>query len=807
MGGLLQDFRNAARSLIRSRGHTALVVGTLAVGIAASTGVFSVMNPYLLRPLPFADPATLIQIEQVDPQRGSRTVRFSLPQWRDWREGSRALDDVAAYRYDGASLTGGGAAERLMVSWTTPNIFSVLGVGALHGRTFGEGEGGPGAAPVVVLSHGLWTGRYGGDPRVVGRAIRLDGVEHTVLGVMPPGFTFPWNAVKAWIPERSRAAWSERDRLAFTLVGRLATGTTAQTAEEDLIRVQRELGAAHPAADGRYTGVNIRHLREALNFGYEAVRAGFLILLGAVGVLLLIACVNVAGLILARASRRERELAVRRALGAAPARVARQLLAESVVVALAAGAAGLALAWLFVSAVGPRLPEGLFRVGTASLDVRVILFALALTAATPLVFGLSPALRAARTAPADVLRSGTGGGDRSGVRRRKVLVVLQVGLAVVLAATTSLLGRSFLAVQRVDTGFAPGRIMAVEASPPATDYPTDEAVNAFFDRAADALAGVPGVAKVAQADRLPLNHETVVVSYATAVVDAAPDDWPTAVYARVGAGYFEATGTPIVEGRGFLPTDGAEAGPVVVISRSLAARAWPGESALGRTVRLLAGGTVMEAAVVGVAGDVRWVDLTTEPGPLIYRPLPQSPARRRFLVASVPGGVVGPDALVQPAGRSLARAAPAVPVTIRPMSRILRENDFQWAVSSVAVGVFGLLALLLAALGVFGLIAYSVTLRRRELAVRCALGAEAGALRRMVLGQGLTLAGAGLLAGIGCSLLIGRLIESILYGVRPADPVTFVSVAALFFAVAAAASAGPALRAARVQPAEVLRQE
>lgn len=810
MERLLRDFRTGARSLRRSPGHSAVVVLTLAMGIAAATVVFSVMNPYLVRPLPFAAPDRLIQIEQVEPQRGSRWVRFSLPQWVDWRSANRSLADVAAYRYSTANVGGDGGGdgfpERLMISWTTPNLFAVLGEPALHGRTYRGAEGGPSAEPVTVLSHGLWATRYGGDPGIIGRTVRLDGVAHTVLGVMPPRFTFPWNEVKAWVPERRPGAWSDRTLQSFILVGRLADGWTRDRAEADLLRVQRELGSAYPEADGMYAGLNIRPMREALNFGYEAVRLGFTLLMAAVGILLLIACVNVAGLMLARATARSREMAVRRALGAGRGRLTGQLLAESAMLAAAGGIAGLGLARLMIGVIGPALPEDLFRVGTASMDWRVVLFGLGLITATPLLFGLSSALSAARTAPAEALRSGARAGDRAGTRRRAALVVVQVGLAVVLAAMTSLLGRSLLAVQRIDTGFQPERMLVAEATPPLASHPDDRAVESFFDRAAAALGSLPGVEVVGATSRLPLNHETFRVAYRAAGGEGGMESWPDAIYSSVDGDYFDATETPVLEGRGFVPSDGEGTTPVVVVSRSLAEREWPGESALGRTLRVATSDPATHATVVGVVGDIRWADLTTPPAPHVYAPLTGAQARRRFLVAKV-AGPLDPGTMVDAARRTVAGLDPAVPLTVRPMRRVLRENDFPWVVSSVAVGVFGVMALLLASLGIYGLIAYSVALRRRELGIRAALGAGSRALRRMVLGQGLRLAAAGLAVGLALALVAGRLLGSLLYGVGRADPVTFGLVTALFLGVAAAAAGIPAMRAARVEPAEVMREE
>ncbi|HEX6938140.1 MAG TPA: ABC transporter permease [Longimicrobiales bacterium] len=806
MDALIQDVRYALRMLRRAPGYTMVVVLTLALGIAANTTVFSVLNPYLLRPLPFAEADRLVQIGQVDPVSGWDGARFSLPQLEDWRARTRAFEDIAAYHYGNRNLTGDGGAERVLVGYVTGNLFPLLGAQPALGRVIVPSDDEPGNAGVVVLGHGLWTRRYGADPGIVGRTIRIDGEAFTVVGVMGPDFNFPWNEVRMWVPMGLDPAREPRTDTYHIPVGRLADGWTMERARQELIGIQRELAALYPDVEGRFAGVSVKPLREALNFRYDVVRNGFILLLAAVGAVLLIACVNVAGLVLARSTARARDVAVRMALGARRGRLVQQMLAESAVLALAGGAVGVWLAWLAIDMIGPRLPESLYRVGTATVDGRVLLFSAALTLATPILFGLSPAFAATRADLASAMKeSGRGAGaGRGATRGRRALVVAQVALAVVLVTTAGLMIRSFAAVSRVDLGFDAEPLLTVEVAPPAADYPSVEAVERFFQRATDAIVALPGVRAASATAWLPLNHETPTLKFATPAGAGAPaEEWPVAIQGRIAPGYFEAMRIRLVAGRDFGVADGPDAPPVAIVSRSLAERHWPGEVPVGKTLLLEAGDEPV--TVVGVVEDVRHEGIAEASRPQLYFPVTQVPARRRFIVAAAEGGA--PASLARAVREAIASVDPNVPATTRPMTEIVRENDFQWRFGSAALGAFGGVALMLAALGVYGLVAYNVVQRRREMGVRMALGATAAQLRRLVIGEGIRLTGAGLAIGIVLSLAVARLLASQLFGVRPFDPTTLAVVPVLFAVVAALASARPAARAAALQPREVLAEE
>jgi len=485
---LRQDVVLALRSLRAHPSYALVVVTTLALGIAANSLIFSFMNPYLIRELPFGNPDQLVQLGQVDPVRGWDGARFSLPQFEDWKERTRAFDDLAAYYYGLENVTGVEGPEQVMTGYLTANMFDLLEVEAAIGRTFAPGEDGPGGADVVVLRHGLWQRRYGGDPGIVGETILLDGTPHTVVGVMPPDFNFPFGGVRMWTPLRADPATEPRERANLLPVGRLKADWTRARAQAELEAIQSELSELYPEADGQFQGVNVQPLRAALNFGYEIMVAVFTVLLVAVGFVLLIACVNVASLTMARSSARSRDVAVRAALGAGRGRLVRELLTESLVLALVGGALGIALAHAVVRYLGPLVPEDIFRIGEFTLDRTVLLYSVAITLATPVVFGLFPALGLSRLNLVGALKQGA----RGSTKVRRALVVAEVAMAIVLIAGTGLMLRSFVELQKVDIGFDADRVLTVLVTTPESDYPTSADSQNFFDRAATSCAGFPG---------------------------------------------------------------------------------------------------------------------------------------------------------------------------------------------------------------------------------------------------------------------------------------------------------------------------
>jgi predicted permease len=763
-----------------------------------------VLNPYLLRELPFRDADRIVQIGQIDPVTGWDGARFSPAMMADWRARSRAFEELGAYYYGPRSLTGDDTAERLFVTFVSGNLFHVLGTAPAFGRTIGPDDAGPTGRNVVVLSHGLWTRRYGADPDILDRDIRIDGEAYTVIGVMPPAFNFPWNEVRLWVPMRLDPATTPRDATSSIMVGRLRTGWTASAARAELAGIQGELGRLYPDVDGRFAGVTVKPMREALNFMWPIVSAGLIVLLGAVTVLLLIACMNVATLSLARASTRTREVGVRLALGAGRARVARQLMTENVMLGLTGGALGLLLTWIAVRSIGPVLPDGLYRVGTASIDLRVLLFALALTLATPLVFGLAPAIGSVRRDLTGALKEGTlgAGSGRGALRGRRALVVAQLALAVVIITAAGLMVRSYMTVARVDLGFPADRLLVVEVSPPVQSYAEPDAVAAYFDRALAEMAAIPGTGAAATVNPLPLNHEF----YSTQVMpaDASVDsrNWPLVYTATVSPGYFDAMSIPLLAGRDFTGPIDAGTG-VVVISRRLAEQQWPGQDPIGRTLTIDPDSRE-RVTVIGIVSDIRHDGLVGDVTPHVY--WPASTGRRRFIVLRAEG-TTDPVTLTRAAQQAIANVDANVPATIRPMRDIVRENGFQWSISSLALSAFGATALLLAGLGLYGVIAYTVAERRHELAIRLAIGARAADIRSLVLGDGLRLTALGVIVGLVLALAASRALASLLVGVSAFDPLTIGAVLLVFATLGVATTARIAARAAATPPQEVLRGE
>jgi predicted permease len=798
------DARYGVRALLRTPSYTLVVVLTLAIGIAGSTTVFSVLNPYLLRELPFRDAHRLVQVGQTDPVTGWTGARFSPAMLEDWRARTRAFDELGAYYYSPHSLTGGDVAERVFTTFVTGSLFRVLGAAPQLGRAIEPEDAGPGGRRVAVLSHALWTQRYAADAGILGRDILVNGEAYEVIGVMDRLFNFPWNEVRLWLPSRLDPATTPRDATSSILVGRLADGWGAAVAQEELAGIQRELGAQYPDADGRYTGVSVVPLRQALNFMWPLVSAGLVVLLGAVTALLAIACMNVATLGLARASTRSREVGVRLALGAGRGRVARQLMTENVILGAAGGAAGLALTALAVRSLGPALPEGLYRVGTATIDARVLLFAVTLTLATPLVFGLAPALGAVRRDLTGALREGgrgTGVGRRA-MRGRRVLVVAQLALAAMIITSAGLMVRSYRAVARIDLGFDADRLLVLEVSAPERSYAEPAAVTSYYERLLQATSAIPGARAAATVNPLPLNHENYSVQFAPGDDGADPEQWPLAYTAAVSSGYFYAMRIPLLAGRDLTGAGDADAGAVIV-SRSLAEWLWPDGDPIGRTLTLNPERRE-RLSVVGVVGDIRHSGLVGDARPHVYRHA--GAGRRRFVVVSVAGDA-DPLTLARAAREAVARVDPNIPATSRPMRDIVRENGFQWTIGSLALSAFGTTAMLLAALGLYGVIAYSVAQRRHELAIRLALGARAAQIRTLVLRDGLRLTAFGVAAGLVLALVASRVLASQLVGVDPFDPLTIGVVLAAFALLGVATTMRVAARAAATPLQDVLRDE
>lgn len=801
-----QDVRYAFRSIRKAPGYAGLVVLTLAFGIAANTTMFSVMNPYLFRSLPFADADALVQVNQANPATGWDMDRFSYPQYVDWTERARGFESVGAYTYGSVNVTDREGPEQIQYSRLSANMFDVLGSEAFLGRTFIPSEGGPGAEPVVVLSHGLWERRYGGDPTTIGRAITLDGVQHTVVGVMPPAFNFPFGGVRMWVPSRDDAS-VDRGSLPYQLVGRLLPGWDIPNVRDDLTGIQQALAVEYPETDAEMDGVTVKPLRQALNFAWDQINVLFYVLLAAVGFVLLIACANVASLTLARGGGRLREVSVRSAMGARRSRIVRQLLTESLLLAIAGGLLGIGLAYWITGLLNPLIPEDLFKIGQISIDGTVLAFSCAVTLVTPLAFGLLPALSASKTDLTLGLKEGSKGSSSLGASKgRRALVVTQVALAVVLITGAGLMLRSFSSVQSLDLGFDSDQIVTTEVVLGAGEYPTAQERWAFIQDAVTAVQSVPGVVSGSTVRWLPLNHETIAGRFLPSQLAGTDgDEWPLATSNMVYPGYFETMGVDFLSGRDFSLADDVEGQPVVIVNQLLAERYWPADDAVGQTLLLGDPDDPTSTTVVGVVGGIQHQDL--DPGSVgaqYYRPALQTGARRLFVLARAPSDAAS---LIPGIREAIASVAPDLPSDIRHYPDVVAENQLQWSLSSVFLGIFGAGALLLAALGIYGLISYSVSQRGREMGVRIAMGATSAEIRKAIVSDGVRLTAIGLVVGLAAALGVGQLASALLYGVSPTDPITIVGVSALFLAVAATASFVPAARASATDPITVLRAE
>ncbi|HEX7117855.1 MAG TPA: ABC transporter permease [Longimicrobiales bacterium] len=804
METLLQDVRFAFRTLVKSPGFAAAAVLTLALGTGANTAIFSFVDTMLLRPLPFEEPDRLVMVWQDERERGSIPKEWtSPPNFVDWRAQNATFDAMAAFTGAAFTLTGDEQAERISGAQVAAGFFDVLRVRPLLGRTFTAGDEAPGAPRVAVLSYGLWQRRFDGDPGVVGNTVRLGGEPYTVIGVLPSGFEFPYlTQAELWAPLQDIENLCGRRCIFLRVVGRLADGVTPERAQADLNTVMARLAEAYPQAN--------RGIRVALTTLHEEVagpvRPALLALLGAVGFLLLIGCANVANLLLARAARRETEIAVRGALGAGKGRLARQLLTESLLLAAFGGIAGVLLGTWGIDGLVALVPPGTPRVDEVGLDVRVLGFAALVSLATGAIFGLAPVLHVMRGSTVGALRDGrrgAAGGSRRQRRVRDVLAVGELALSLVMLVGAGLMLRSFVEMRRVDPGFRTDHVLTARLSVPGARYAAAADVTGFYDRLLGRLAAAPGVRSAAANSTLPLTGSLNDTGFLLEGQPEPPpgESRPVALIQAVTPDYFDALGIPLRRGRTFDATDRRDAPPVVIVDETLAGRYFPDENPIGR--RIDVNGEVRE--IVGVVGAVLHTGIRGEVRPTIYAPHTQFTTRAMSIVLHTATDPLQLAGVLRAELRALDPTLATSEVTT--MARLAAESVADARMYAILFAVFAAVALLLAAIGVYGVIAYSVAQRTAELGLRMALGADRATLLGMVVGHGLTIAALG--AGIGLAGAFGltRLIAGLLFGVRPTDPATFVGVTAVLGGVAMIASYLPARRATEVDPMVALRTE
>ena len=801
---VLQDLRFAARTLRRSPGFAAVAVGTLALGIGANATIFAIVNSVLLRPLPYPRAEELYLIRGAQPALQTEAIPLSLPNFEDMRA-SRSFAAIAATRTLPLNLTEGETAERIEGARVTDGLPAVLGVGPLLGRAFTPEETAPAGPAVTILSDAFWRRRFGGERSVIGRTIGLDGRRFLVVGVLPPRLSYPNPDTDVWIPMQKLKPEEDRGRNFIRVVGRLRSGVPSSQAGAEIATIGRRLERQYPATN-QGTRFYLTPVRDELVGG---ARKALWILQGAAGVLLGIACVNVANLLLVRAAGRRNELAIRAALGAGRRRLAGQFLTESLLLGVFGGALGIALA-AAATAFLKRLPAALLpRAHELALDGRVLAFGIMVSAATALAFGVVPALRGTGRGIGETLKSGGRGSSRGGADQRvlRTLVVCEIALALILTSGAGLLLRSYQLLARVDPGFEADGLWTASVSLASSRYPSPEKQERYYREAVGRLASVRGVRSAAVVARLPLVRFGTSSSFTVKGRPVPNGSEPNADFLIVGPRYFETMKIPIVAGREFTDRDEAAAKEVVVVNRAMARQFWGDENPIGKFLQI---GTELTRwrEVVGVAGDVKLSSLNEKTNPTMYCPLTQNPFAGHLRSASFvarfePGSEAATTA---EARRELARFDREQAVTpFQPMTRVVSDSLTPRRLNLHLTILFGLFAAALAAVGIYGVMAHAVGERRREIGIRMALGAERSDVLRLVLREGGWLTAAGIAAGIVVSLPLTRLLTSLLFGVGAADPGVYASVSALVLAIAAIAVSIPARRAARTNPLHALQ--
>ena len=817
MSTLAHDLRYALRALRRTPGFTAAALAALALGIGATTTIFTVVNGVLLRPLQYESPDRLVNIWN-DLGQGAQSLPAVSPlDFRDYKDRSRTIEDFAAAAEGNVAnlrgnLTGEGEPERADIVTVTANFFPLLGVRPLLGRQFRAEEEVVNGPHVVMLSHRLWQRRFARDPSLVGKTIEIDGVAHEVVAILPREFRLqlPREAFQVtdgdlWVPiQFDYGQPLPRNLTFFTVFGRLAPGVTMGQAQAEMNMIADQFRSEfkeHAASNLRIRAVPlhydvVKHARPAL-----------LVLLGAVGMVLLIACANVANLLLVRGTTRQSEFALRTALGASRGAMIRQVLSESLVLALVGGACGLGITLAALEVLRRLHPANLPRLADIRMDGTVLLFTVAICAGTSVLFGLVPALRAAGADPQEHLKSGGRGGSAGDRRRaRSLLIIAEVALSVVLLVGAGLLIRSFIALQRVNPGYDGSDVLTFELSMPFGKYPGGAPRRAFFRELRENLAALPGVTTVGLVSQLPLTGSGPLSPFAYDEETARNFESVTADGRNVSPEYFEAMDAKLLAGRTFTYHDSAGTPPVIIVDQTLAKLAWPGENAVGKQLQLAPTGEPDGfAEVVGVVEHMRQHDLTRDILHQIYYPIGQgTPTNMTFVVETS----VEPASLAPVVRHTVAEMDPDLPVSrLTPMSAYLTEGQAHARFSLVLMSVLGAVALLLTAVGVFGVISYSVSQRTREFGIRLALGEDPRRTRLSVIMGGMRLVLISIAIGLMGSLAVTRLIVGLLYDVSPADPLTFAGIGLLLGGVALLACYLPARRATRVDPALALRSE
>jgi predicted permease len=815
MNWLFHDVRYGVRQLLKSPGFTAVAVITLALGIGANTAIFSVVNGVLLRPLAFKDPGRLVRIWHVPPPKsfpGMTVFAVSAANYRDWESQNHVFDSMAIMAYHGFTMTGGDKPEQVAAGAVSSGFFSTLGVPPMLGRVFSPNEDQVGHSHVVVLSHRMWREHFGSNPEIVGHNINLDGEAYLVAGIMPASFRFP-DFAQMWTP----MAWTDKERAVrgehhYMVIARLKDGVELQQAKAEMNTISDRLQQLYPDDDKGW-GATVLPLHDDM---VSDVRTPLLVLLGAVAFVLLIACVNVANLALAKTFSRQKEIAIRTALGATWPRVLRQLLTETVLLALAGGALGLSCAHfgirLIVAFLGDKLP-GFTEI---TLDSQVLVFTAVISVGSGIIAGVLPAVRLARGNVSQVLKQGLGrtDADSGGHRTRSILVVSEVALSLMLLVGAGLMIRSFQKLQSVNPGFDARHVLTMNAMVSRAKFSSAQQQINFFERVLQKIRTLPGVESTGVIDDLPLDNAG---SHQPIAIEGRPvvpmSEQPEVDVRLISPGYMSALHVPILRGRDITDADIAGRPDVILISESMARQFWPGEDPLGKRLTLtFYPDSVRE--VVGVVGDVKLDSLDqTRPNAALYFPLDQISAPSNggwnsFPMTLVVRSASGSAGMVSPVVNAVHEVDPAIPLRdILTMDDLVANSVSQQRFNMLLLGAFAGLALLLAAVGIYSVLSYSVRRSVREIGIRLALGARVGDVLRGVVFEGMKPTLLGVAIGAAGALLLGRVLSSLIFEVRPSDPVAFLAVAALLTVIALLASIIPAYRATKVDPMTALRYE
>ncbi|MGC1687043.1 MAG: ABC transporter permease [Candidatus Acidiferrales bacterium] len=818
MNTFLQDARYALRMLLKSPGFTLIAIITLALGIGANAAIFSVVYVSLLRPLPYSHSEQLVTLAESRLPTSEDAFNVSYPDLMDWRKMTRSFQLLTAYGFDAFTFSGNGDPKNVFAAQVLPNFFSTLGVKPMLGRDFVDGEDKPDGPYVVILSYGTWRSDFGGDPNVIGRSYRIDNNPVTIIGVLPKAFEFaPAGQSSAmWVPMHAEGDLVERRSLRWMNgIARFAPGTTAKQAQADLDAVTAQLDREYPGPNANIHVVMVG-LREKI---VGQVRPLLLILTGTVAFVLLIACANLANLLMARSVGRQKEFAIRAAMGATRIDLIRQLLTESLMLSFLGAAAGILVAQWGVSALIAAIPvpilQSLPYLRDAGMNLLVLLFLVCVTLLTGIIFGLAPGLAVAESTVGEILKEDSRGATSgTHARLRNAFVTGEIAICLVLLVGAGLMVRSFRSLVRKNPGFDAHNVLTFAVDLPDYSYPSQKdypfsnpTAIRFAHQYTDALRALPGVVSVGISSSTPMSGGGGTVRFVVEGRPVQPGKEDEAQIRGVDSGYFAALKIPLVEGRFFNDFDKWESAPVVVVNQAFVKRYFPGEDVIGKRMRLTFNPKTPYMEIVGVVGDTADIDLASAPPPILYMANDQGPNTFAIFLVRTAGD---PSAFVGAVRAALRQLDPQLAVIIaQPLEQVANDSPavFLRRYPSYLIGIFAILALILAITGLHGLISYSVVQRTREIGIRMALGAQSGDVISMILRQGIAAVVAGIAIGIIAALALTRLMASLLYGVTPTDALTFGSVALILIAVAISACVMPAMRATRVDPIEALRHE